>query len=149
MQIFHNPNFNFIKYRWHALVLSWVLILAGVGVVVTRGIPRGVEFSGGTVVILEFEGQAPSIDHVRAALDTNFAGGGGNIVVQTYGSTGRQVMVRVPQVGEESGTSLRTTANTVETAITKANLGKFREAGTEVVGPTVGRVLTRKGLLAT
>ncbi|MGE5360479.1 MAG: protein translocase subunit SecF, partial [Bacteroidales bacterium] len=149
MQIFHNPNFNFIKYRWHALIFSWVLILAGVGVVVTRGIPRGVEFSGGTVVILEFEGQAPSIDRVRSALDKNFAGGGGNIVVQSYGTSGRQVMVRVPQVGQESGTNLRATANAVDSAIERANLGKFKEAGTEVVGPTVGRDLTRKGLLAT
>jgi preprotein translocase subunit SecF len=149
MQIFHNPNFNFIKFRWHALILSWVLILAGVGWTVTKGIPRGVEFSGGTVVILEFEGNAPSIDHVRAALDKNFPGGGGNMVVQSYGTAGKSIMVRVPQVGQESGTNLRATAEAVNAAMARANLGKFKEGGTKVVGPTVGRDLTRKGLLAT
>ena len=33
MQIFHNPNFNFVKYRWHALILSWVIIIAGLAAI--------------------------------------------------------------------------------------------------------------------
>ena len=29
MQIFHNPHYNFIKWRWHALALSLAIIIAG------------------------------------------------------------------------------------------------------------------------
>src|SRR5512139_2161901 len=103
MQILHNPNVNFIKYRWHALIVSWLLILAGLGVVFTKGLPLGLEFSGGTAVILQFE-QMPSVDQVRTALDRVVPGGGQNITVQTYGQASqRQIMVRVPQTGKESG----------------------------------------------
>ena len=71
MHIFHNTHFNFLRWRWHALVLSWVVILAGVFVLVTKGIPKGVEFAGGTVVLLQFD-QQTSVQQVRQALDKNF-----------------------------------------------------------------------------
>src|SRR5512138_3196632 len=106
MQILHNPNFNFIKYRWHALVISWVLILTGIAVVSTKGLALGLEFSGGTSVILQFD-RTPSVDQVRRALDNIVPGGGQNLTVQTYGATAqRQIMVRVPQTGKEQGGEL-------------------------------------------
>ena len=37
MQIFSTPNYDFIKWRWHALALSAVVILAGLGLMVSRG----------------------------------------------------------------------------------------------------------------
>ncbi len=51
MEIFHNPNYNFVKYRWPALILSWVIIAAGIATIYVKGIPLGVEFSGGTIVV--------------------------------------------------------------------------------------------------
>ncbi len=148
MQIFHHPTFNFVKYRWHALVLSWVVIAAGLAAIFTMGIPLGVEFSGGTQIVLQFD-QRPSIDQVRTALDKNFPGGGQNVVVQTYGTEAqRQIMVRVPHTGQESGTELTRTADELQNALRAANLGKFTVAGTEVVGPVVGKELTSKGISA-
>ena len=55
MHIFKNPNFNFLRWRWHALALSAAVIVAGVAMMATRGIPLGVEFAGGTIVIVRFE----------------------------------------------------------------------------------------------
>ena len=43
MQIFHNANFNFVRWRWHAIALSWVVILAG-GMLF--GIARGTVLTG-------------------------------------------------------------------------------------------------------
>jgi preprotein translocase subunit SecF len=149
MQIFHNPNFNFVKYRWHALIVSWLLIGAAIVMIFTHGIPKGVEFSGGTQVVLQFDQQRPTIDQVRSALDRNFAGGGQNVVVNTYGAESlKSVMVRVPHTGKESGTELTQTADQIEKALKSANLGSFRVAGTEVVGPVVGEELTSKGAWA-
>jgi preprotein translocase subunit SecF len=148
MQIFHSPNFNFVKYRWHALVLSWVVIGAGLAAIFAMGIPLGVEFSGGTQIVLQFD-QRPSIDQVRTALDKGFPGGGQNVIVQTYGTEAqRQIMVRVPHTGKESGTELTRTADEVQGALKAANLGAFSVAGTEVVGPVVGQELTTKGVSA-
>ena len=36
MHIFTNPNYNFLRWRWHAVALSWVIILAGVCAASTR-----------------------------------------------------------------------------------------------------------------
>jgi preprotein translocase subunit SecF len=148
MQIFHNPNFNFVKYRWQALVVSWVIILAGLAAIQMYGLPEGVEFKGGTSIILKFD-QLPSIDQVRTGLDRNFPGGGQNVVVQSYGQPGQnQVMVRAPHTGKESGTELSRTSEDVQAALKKANLGKFTVVGTEIVGPVVGRELKSKGTWA-
>jgi preprotein translocase subunit SecF len=149
MQIFHNPTFNFVKYRWHALVLSWVVIAFGVVMIWTRGVPLGVEFSGGTQVVLQFEQQRPRIDQIRSALDRNFPGGGQNVVVQTYGADAlKSILVRVPHTGKESGTELTRTAGEIEAAVKAANLGPFKVAGTDVIGPVVGKELTTKGTSA-
>ena len=51
MHIFNHPNYNFLRWRWHAIALSWIIIIAGGITLATKGIPRGVEFAGGTVVI--------------------------------------------------------------------------------------------------
>ncbi|HXD17584.1 MAG TPA: protein translocase subunit SecF [Vicinamibacterales bacterium] len=147
MHIFTNPNYNFLRWRWHAVALSWVLILAGLFVIYTRGLPKGIEFAGGTSVIMQFD-QAPSVEVVRDALNKNYPGGGQDAIVQSYGDPSlRQVMVRVPQVGAEQGASLSARAQAIEQALQKAGL-KPTVVGTEIVGPSVGEELTQKGLSA-
>jgi preprotein translocase subunit SecF len=147
MHIFTNPNYNFLRWRWHAVALSWIVIIAGLGLIYTRGLAKGIEFAGGTSVIMQFD-QTPSVDTVRTALNQNYAGGGQDAIVQTYGDPSlRQVMVRVPQVGAEQGAALASTAQAVEAAIRKANLNP-KVVGTEIVGPAVGQELTQKGISA-
>jgi preprotein translocase subunit SecF len=148
MHIFHNTNYNFLRWRWHAVVLSWVVIIAGFVMIYTQGLPRGIEFAGGTEVIARFD-QTPSVDNVRDALNKNFPGGGENAIVQAYGDPAtHQVMVRVPQVGGEQGESLTTTSNAVEAALRMGGLPNFSVVGTQVVGPEVGQELQQKGIWA-
>ena len=149
MHIFKNTHYNFLRWRWHALALSWVIILAGIFVLVTKGIPKGVEFAGGTVVVTEFA-QPTSVEQVRTALDRNFPGGGQNILVQAYGDASRnQIRVRVPSIGGETGQALSATREGVVAALRKSGIGEFKMAGSEIVGPTVGGELTSKGIWAT
>ena len=155
MRIFKNPNYDFVRWTWPALVLSWVIILAGGLYIWKNGIPKGVEFSGGTIVIMRFE-QTPDLDKIRGSLP----GGGANAVVQSYGPpSAREVMIRVPESGAESGASLSAAADAVVSSINAAGLGPISGtcspqkpancvSGTEIVGPTVGRELTRRGILA-
>ena len=103
MHIFTNPNYNFLRWRWHAIALSWVIIIAGVVTIWTGGLRKGVEFAGGTVVIEQFD-QAVSVQQVREALDKNYVGGGKDAIVQSTGDpAAHMVMIRVPQVGSEAG----------------------------------------------
>ncbi len=147
MHIFKDTTYDFIKWRVPAFALSWAIIIAGLVTVAVKGIQKGVEFSGGTIVIAKFD-QVPTVQQVRRALDRQFPGG--NTIVQSYGSVAdREIMIRVPQVGSESGGNLSQTAEAVIASLKQANLGAFTVVGTEIVGPVVGRELTRKGILAT
>jgi preprotein translocase subunit SecF len=131
------------------MILSWVIIIAGAVSIWTKGIPKGVEFAGGTVVIVQFD-KMPSVQQVREALDKSLTGGGQNTVVQAYGdATQREVMIRVPMIGAESGRSLGTVQQQIVNALKQGNLGNFVPVATEIVGPTVGEELTSKGIWAT
>src|SRR6266487_1434248 len=149
MHIFKNTNFDFLRWRCHSIALSWAIIIAGIVTLATKCIPKGVEFAGGTVLIEKFD-QSVSVQQVREALDRNYPGGGQNTVVQAYGDpASNMVMIRVPQVGSESGASLTAEAQKVEDALDKASLGKRSREGAEIVGATVGAELTSKGISAT
>jgi preprotein translocase subunit SecF len=149
MHIFKNTHYDFLRWRWHAIILSWVVILAGIAKVATTGLPMGVEFAGGTVVITQFD-QPVTVQQVRSGLDKAFPGGGGNLSINSYGDPSlRQIMVRVPLVGAESGASLSAVQQQVVDALKQANVGNFKVVGTEIVGPAVGRELTSKGISAT
>jgi preprotein translocase subunit SecF len=146
MQIFTKPNVDFIRWRWHAIALSLVVVLAGLGVVVTKGMPLGIDFSGGTLVIVKFT-QPVTEDAVRSAL----ASLPGEKVVQQYGDAGaNELMIRLPQVaGTEEGFSLEQGSRDIQAALDKAGLPKYEIIGREFVGPTIGADLQRKGVYAT
>jgi preprotein translocase subunit SecF len=149
MHIFKHTNYDFLRWRWQAIALSWVVILAGIGVIYFKGIPKGVEFAGGTVLIERFD-QNVSVQQVREALDRNYPGGGQNTVVQSTGDPSlHMVMIRVPQVGSETGAALSSEAGKVEDALKKGNVGAFHRESAEIVGATVGRELTSRGISAT
>lgn len=146
MRLFENANYDFIKWRWHALVLSGLVILAGVGFMVSRGgMPMGIDFTGGTIVVAKFE-QPVADDAVRNALN----GVPGEKVIQSYGDAADNAkLIRLPQVAEEEGASLEQGARAVVQALTAAGLPKFEILSQEIVGPVIGRELQLKGIYAT
>ena len=147
MRIFTNPTFDFSRWRWHALALSLVLVIAGAATILTRGMPLGIDFSGGTLVIVRFEGPT-SEDDVRTALETL----PGEKVVQRYGDdpAANEFLVRLPQTSDaEEGFNLEAGSRAVTDALDKAGLPKYEVLGREFVGPTIGADLQRKGIYAT
>jgi preprotein translocase subunit SecF len=147
MRIFDNPNYDFIRWRWHALVLSGLVIVGGALLAYTRGgIPLGIDFTGGTLIVVKFE-QPVAEDAVRQALDASIPG---EKVVQSYGDPAdHQMLVRLPEVGGEEGTSLEQGARAVVANLQSAGLPKFELLSQEIVGPVIGRELQLKGIYAT
>ena len=146
MDLFSNANYNFTRWRWHAIVFSALIVLIGAAQIVRQGMPLGIDFSGGTIVILKFH-QSTSEQQVRNALDAL----PGEKVVQQYGAAANnEVLVRLPQTTQgEEGTSLEQGARQVMDVVRAANLGQFEVVSTEIVGPVIGRDLQRKGIYAT
>lgn len=146
MRIFTNAHYDFIRWRWHAVALSLVVILAGAGMIAQRGMPLGIDFSGGTIVVLKFQ-KATSENDVRQALDAV----AGEEVIQAYGDPAQnQIMIRLPLMeGVEQGASLEQGAKRVIDAVRAANIGQFEVVQQDLVGPVVGADLQRKGIYAT
>jgi preprotein translocase subunit SecF len=147
MALFQNANYNFIKWRWHAIALSAVIIVAGFAYAATRGVPLGIDFSGGTVMVVQFE-QPVTDDQVRDALVASIPG---EQIIQAYGDPSEnQKQIRLPMAeGSEESVSLEAGARAVVDALQKANLGKFEVINQELVGPVIGADLQRKGIYAT
>ena len=147
MRLLAHTNFNFIKWRWHAVAFSLAVTLAGVGTILARGgLPLGVDFAGGTVVVAEFA-KPTSEDAVRTALGALSR----DAVVQKYGETTRNdVMIRLPMApGVEQGTSLNAEALKIEEALRGSSIGEFKIVSKDIVGPTAGADLKSKGIWAT
>ena len=146
MQLFKKqPDFDFIAWRSHALLVSLVIIVAGAAVLFARGgLPLGIDFSGGSLIVIEFE-EPVTEDRIRDAL----APVEGEKIVQQYGAAdANQMMVRLPQTGPEVGTSLEEGAEAVRSALEASGVGNFQVVGQELVGPVIGQELRQRGIYA-
>jgi preprotein translocase subunit SecF len=55
MRIFQKTSFNFIKHRKIAYIISSVLLLAGIVSLFVRGLNYGIDFKGGSELVIRFE----------------------------------------------------------------------------------------------
>ena len=144
MDILKNPNFNFIQWRVHATVVSLIVVLVGMATIATRGLPLGIDFSGGTLIVVKFQ-QSVAEDAVRTALESIE----GDKVIQPYGDPGEyEWLIRLPQVEGEQA-DIEAGGQSVLNALTRANLGEFEVLQRDSVGPVIGRDLQLKGIYAT
>lgn len=82
-------NINFMGQRKIAAVFSGLLLIASMFGIVTRGLNLGLDFSGGTLVELEYAEDA-DLEQVRQVLRDNYVN---NAIVVPFGSD-KEVMVR-------------------------------------------------------
>jgi preprotein translocase subunit SecF len=143
MEILKNPHFDLLGKARYFIAASLILILAGVAFIAKNGLRYGVEFSGGTQLILKFQ-NPPQVDRIRDAVGASAPGA----VIQTYGDPSRN-MVLIRLAGALQGE--------VENAgqpVLDALKGSYAEnpvveSSSEVVGPIVGAELRRKAIQLT
>lgn len=131
-----------IPFMRNALVLnaiSFLTFVAAVFFIATKGFHLSIEFTGGTVMEVNYAQAAP-LDKVRTAVTglgyTDFQ-------VQNFG-TSRDVMIRLPLA---AGQSSATQSDTVMKAL-KASDSTVELRRVEFVGPQVGKELVENGLMA-
>ncbi len=174
MEIIKNPNFDFLGKTKYFVALSLFFILSGIAVMSLHGILYGVEFSGGTQLVLHFQKQ-PEIDKIRDAVNQVAR----DAVIQTYGDTKQnKVLVRIaqstaaaaqtpsqpnasapaqataeaaPSAGQGSEpAALDTEANAVRAALaSRYGQNPVLESSSEIVGPIVGGELRQKAIYLT
>jgi preprotein translocase subunit SecF len=144
MELIKNPNFDFLGKAKYFVALSLLIIAAGVAWMWTKGIHYGVEFSGGTQLILQFQ-NPPEIDKIRDAVSKVDPGA----VIQTYGDPkSNKVLVRI--AGEVAETDLDASARKVRESISQLySTNPVTESSSEIVGPVVGAELRQKAIILT
>ncbi|MGH7588097.1 MAG: protein translocase subunit SecF [Gemmatimonadota bacterium] len=142
--LFHGANYPFMDYRRWAYALSGLLILAtGVSIVARGGLEYSIDFTGGTLVQLDFE-QPIEAQVLRGALEG--MPGLESSEVQHFGDPSDVVVrAQVPQ-GEEEQFARRIESHLREAPTLEGH--SFTVVRSEAVGPKIGQELKRDAVMA-
>jgi len=122
MEILRDTHFNFMKYRNFWIIVSLILVLAGLFFVFVHGnLNVGVDFAGGTQINLQFK-EKPQIEHLRGVLE---GAGLEEFTIQSFGEEEEnEVMVRTRLTeGEEQG-SLQKVVAALDRELNPGQAGK-------------------------
>ena len=131
---------NFMRFKWAALLLSALLVLASLGSIASKGINWGLDFTGGTVIEVGFAQPADLV----AVRQTLTSAGYADAVVQLFGSS-REVLIRIPLRTDVAQAEV---GDTVLQALNSQQTEPVTMRRVEFVGPSVGEELKQDGGLA-
>lgn len=134
-------RYDFIAYRTPALLVSAILVLLSIASLAIRGLPLGIDFTGGTLVEVGYDREA-DLNKVRQQLTD---GGFADAVVQYYGTL-REVLVQLPPMAE--GEEMAKVSEHVLGILQQGSEAKVTLHRVEFVGPQVGDELATDGILA-
>ena len=137
----YHTNIDFL--RWKRLAMGWsiAVFLIAVGSVLIQGMNLGLDFTGGTVI----EVQYPEPVDIPKVRETLAQAGFGDAQTQHFG-TSRDVLIRIPPREQANAATL---SNTVLHTLQSAEGGAGATmARAEFVGPQVGQELVEQGGLA-
>ena len=148
MELIGKAEIDFLGKRKPAVVLSALLIILSFGSLATRGLNFGVDFTGGLLLEVGYEGTA-NLDEVRSSL----AGAGFEEAQVQYFGAQNDVLIRVmPPEQDESAGENAAQAGERNRQLGAQILALLQQADSSVelrrvefVGPQVGRELTERG----
>lgn len=127
-------------YKNFCLVFSGILILASIVALLVWGLPLGIDFTGGSLLEVEFSGKRPGTKAIQESLA---ASGSENAVVQETKTQG--VIIRSGYIDEPTHQEILTR---LREFIPVAEGGAVAEKRFDTIGPTLGRELRNRSLLA-
>ena len=128
---------SFMSLRVPAMIFSGLLVLASLFTLATNSLNWGLDFTGGTLVEVGYDGDA-NIPQIRAELAS---AGFEDAVVQNFGSSSEVLIRLAPREGVKA-------AQLSEDIKNALNLELSNMRRVEFVGPSVGEELTEQGGLA-
>jgi preprotein translocase subunit SecF len=140
MRFLHDVNIDFLTRRRIFYILSGVLLVIGLATFITEGITLGIDFRGGTEVLVRFSNSV-DIQAVRSAMDKSGLTGS---EIKTMGDE-KDILIKTAQEGE--GTSV---AETIKAGLTTNIPGNnFEILRIDNVGPKIGKELRTSAIYAT
>jgi preprotein translocase subunit SecF len=136
----HKTHFDFMGKRWVGFMFSIFLTLASLGLVATKGLNLGIDFTGGILMEIHTE-QPADLAKMREVLSGHEFG---EVSLQNVG-TENDVMIRI-QVGKDDEQAKIT--QHVKTLLADAVGGNIDYRKIDFVGPTVGEELIQGGIIA-
>lgn len=150
LHIIRNTNWDFMKWAKPAFVVSWLIIIVGIGYGFKRGSGvYGVEFTGGDTIVLGLD-QAHIVDvsKVRSAID-ELKVGEPMISYQSALDTGNKTLrltIRANDKGDAAVTDVD--KRVVEKLRASFPESKFEVRSTDKVGPIIGEELRNTAITA-
>lgn len=137
MRFFHKTNIDFIGKRGKFFALSLVVITLGIiGSVILKPV-WGIDFIGGTQVVVSFEGTDPGAGSIRTALDN--AGFEGHEVKGF--DKADQYIIRVKDIGDANQKILEALRSDVQGI-------EFKSESTETITPKIGEEMQGDAIIA-
>jgi len=134
-------HINFIGMRWVAFVVSTLIVLTSIGLIATKGLSFGIDFTGGTLIEIKLD-ETPDLSQIRESLNNLNLGG---ISIQEFG-TPQDLLIRMPeQPGDEE--AQQAAINSIRDVL-DSSFEKIDYRRVEYVGPQVGEELKKQGLYA-
>lgn len=125
-----------IKYKKIFLGISITLTILSIVAISVFGIKLGIDFKGGALTEISYEGERIAQDVLQKPLDEL---GFGSVLLQPTGDKG--YIVKTADLSEEQHQLLLTT-------LSQNGLNPAKEINFNSIGPSVGRELTRKAIVA-
>lgn len=147
MEFFGEVNIDWMAKKWYFLCFSLVVTVAGIlSMIFWHGIPRGVDFTGGTLVTVKFNAPVHE-DMIRSAMDK---AGIKDEKVQGIGpAANNEFIISLGQASADER-ALDKGKEEVFNALNNSPLaGKYVDRGSSIVGPQVGQQLRNQALWAT
>uniref|UniRef100_UPI003983C726 protein translocase subunit SecF n=1 Tax=Gemmatimonas sp. TaxID=1962908 RepID=UPI003983C726 len=147
LRIFHNTKYEFVKHWRIAAGLTIAFIVAGlVTFGITGGVKYSIEFTGGTLMQVQFK-QAPDVAVLRRTLDD--AGITGTEIQQFGAATEYTIRARDERQVEAQAAGAEGVSKSIAAALDqKFGAGNVTVVRTEAVGPKVGSELRAGALTA-
>ncbi|UCC73660.1 MAG: protein translocase subunit SecF [Gemmatimonadota bacterium] len=140
MRLFSKADYRFLQKRRTAYVVSGVLVTLGIlSIAVHGGLNYGVDFTGGTLFQVRFDGDVEASD-IRSALG---AAGLTNLQVQNFGGAS-EFLIRMAEFIEGGDRQL---AERVDQILNdRFGADSYTVVRTEAVGPKVGGELRQRAI---
>jgi preprotein translocase subunit SecF len=150
VELFRTTNIDWLGKKWYFLGFSLIFSVAGIlSMLFWHGVPRGVDFKGGTQIRVAFA-STPNEDHIRRAMDeAGIRGFTIQRISDTAGKIGNEVIIALPE-STSSDQAHDQGRTEVETALnTNYHDSTSTIQQVDIVGPTAGAQLTHQAWLAT